>query len=166
MRETLRWNVNNGAFKYGAKKTVHKKQCPSPFPPPAAKTPRLEGAALLHLLPAVRHRRSRPHPSARATPWDPRAARSFAFAHAASEGELGLALQQCSRSCTASANQLQQQCTAKLRSPVPVGQTLVPSHGLCRAGLGRRWSRRSTYSELRHALHTARTRPPDIHTRP
>ena len=31
---------------------------------PAAKTPRLEGAAL-HLLPAARHRRSRPHPSAR-----------------------------------------------------------------------------------------------------
>ena len=49
---------------------------------PAAKTPRLEGAAL-HLLPAVRHRRSRPHPSARATPWDSRAARSFASAHAA-----------------------------------------------------------------------------------
>ena len=40
----------------------------SVLPPPTAKTPRLEGAALLHLLPAVRHRRSRPHPSARAIP--------------------------------------------------------------------------------------------------
>ena len=41
------------------KKTVHKKQCPSPFPPPAAKTPRLGVAP----LPAVRHRRSRPSPA-------------------------------------------------------------------------------------------------------
>ena len=59
-----------------------------------------------------------PVPSTRATPWDPRAARSFAFAHAACTrpgwgGDRGLAPQQCSRSCTASANQLQLQCTAK-----------------------------------------------------
>ena len=92
---------------------------------PAANTPRLEGAPL-HLC-------QRPATAAPArTPapvpflWDPRAAHSFAFAHAASEGERGLASQQRSRSCTPSANQLQLQCTAKLRSPVPVGQTRVP----------------------------------------
>ena len=59
----------------------------------------------------------------------------------ASEGERGLAPQQCSRSCTASANQLQLQCTAKTpHSPVPPRPVCdARSHGpFCRAALGRR----------------------------
>ena len=91
--------------------------------------------------------------------WDPRAARSFAFAHAASEGERGLASQQCSRSCTPSANQLQLQCTAKTPlagSPRPVCD--ARSHDPFAAPAS--GAAASTRSELRHALHTARARPP------
>ena len=97
--------------------------------------------------------------------WDPRAARSFAFAHAASEGELGFALQQCSRSCTPSANQLQLQCTAKTPlagSPRPVCD--ARSHDPFAAPVS--GAAASTRSELRHALHTARARPPGTRTAP
>ena len=79
-------------------------------------------------------------------------------------GDRGLAPQQCSRSCTASANQLQLQCTAKTHSPVPQTRVRGPSHGpFCRTALGRRSVPRS---ELRHALHTARARPPQTRTAP
>ena len=92
--------------------------------------------------------------------WDPRTARSFAFAHAASEGDRGLASQQRSRSCTASANQLQLQCTAKtpLAGSPPDPCATPRSHGPCVAPPS--GAAASPRSELRPALHTARARPP------
>ena len=112
------------------------RKCPPPSLP-AAKTPRLEGAAL-HLLPAARHR-SRPHPSAR-VPLGSARCSLICIRTRPVRGERGLASQQCSRSCTPSANQLQLQCTAKKptrRSP----QTRVRrplARPFCRASLGRR----------------------------
>ena len=107
-----RGNVKNGALK----KSAHF------LPLPAANTPRLEGAPL-HLCqrPATAAPARTPAPVpflgilallARLRSRTPRARKRI-------RGELGLASQQCSRSCTASANQLQLQCTAKTHSPVP-----------------------------------------------
>ena len=107
-----------------------------------------------------------PVPSTRATPWDPRAARSFAFAHAACTrpgGDRGLAPQQCSRSCTASANQLQLQCTAKTQSPVPPRPVCeAPRTALFAAPS----SGAAASPQRAAALHTARTRPPQTRTAP
>ena len=114
---------------------------PLSSPLPAAKTPRLEGAAL-HLLPAARHRRSRPHPSARVPLGSSRCSLVCVRTRRvhASEGDRGLAPQQRSRSCTASANQLQLQCTAKTPLPGPPDPCVTPrSHGpFRRTALGRR----------------------------
>ena len=130
---------------------------------PAAKTPRLEGAAL-HLLPAARHRRSRPHPSAR-VPLGSARCSLVCIRTRPVRGERGLASQQCSRSCTPSANQLQLQCTAKTPlagSPRPVCD--ARSHDPFAAPVS--GAAASTRSELRHALHTARARPPGTRTAP
>ena len=62
-------------------------------------------------------------------------------------------------------NQLQQQRTTKphaLAGPPPRLAFPVPSHALCRP----RSRSASTQSELRHALHTAHTRPPETSTAP
>ena len=74
-------------------------------------------------------------------------------------GTAGLARQQRSRSCTASAEQLQR-TTKRTRSHVPRPRRPVP-----RTDSARRprpaWTPQRPYSELRHALHTTRTRPPE-----
>ena len=127
------WGWGGGVRKKNPRGNVKsifsKKKCPPPFLLPAAKTPRLEGAAL-HLLPAARHRRSRPHPSARAIPLGSARCSLVCIRTRPVRGERGLASQQCSRSCTPSANQLQLQCTAKTPlagSPRPVCD--ARSHG-------------------------------------
>ena len=166
------------------KTALFKKKCPSPFPPPAAKTPRLEGAALLHLLPAVRHRRSRPHPSARATPWDSRAARSFASAHAACTRPRGNGDSRCAA--------VQQELHSE-RQPAPAAvHRKTPLAGsprrsdpcdplarpFCRTALGRRsvhpqraapcTAHRSykTSIDTPHLRRRAHSPPPPFHTNP
>ena len=73
-------------------------------------------------------------------------------------GTAGLARQQRSRSCTASGEQLQR--TQNARSHVPRPRRPVP-----RTDSARRpqpaWKPQCPHSELRHALHTSRARPPE-----
>ena len=111
-----------------------------------------------------------PVPSPRATPWDPRAARSFAFAHAActrpgwggGPGTRTAAVQQELHSERQPAPAAVHR--KKTDSPVPQTRVRGPSHGpFCRTVLG---SRSVPRSELCHALHTARTRPPETRTAP
>ena len=112
-----------------------------------------------------------PVPSPRATPWDPRAARSFAFAHAActrpgwggtGDSHRSSAAGAAQRAPTSSSCSAPQKPTR--RFPPPQTRVRGPSHGpFCRTPLGCRSVPRS---ELRHALHTARARPPQTRTAP
>ena len=77
-----------------------------------------------------------PVPSARATPWGPRAARSFASAHAAHASEGTGTRAAAAQQELHIAHQLQQQRAAKPTRRSPVGKTLVPPRTAisCRTG--------------------------------
>ena len=145
------------------KKTVHKKN--SVRPPFLPRPPRRRASAL-HLCqrsataaPARPQHPCHPLGSARCSLVCFRARR----VHASGVGGTG----DSHRSSAAGAAQrapTSSSCSApqKTHSPGPHTRVRGPSHGpFCRTALGRRSVPRS---ELRHALHTARTRPPETRT--
>ena len=101
-----------------------------------------------------------PVPSTRATPWDPRAARSFAFAHAACTRPRGTG--DSHRSSAAGAAQrapTSSSCSAPQKPRTrrfPPDPCATPARTAFFAALPS-GAAASTHSELRRAVHTART---------
>ena len=123
---------------------------------------------LLHLLPAVRHRRSRPHPSARAIPLGSARCSLVCVRARRVRGGTGArvaAVQQelhTERQPAPAAVHRKNPARRFPPSVRPVCDAL--SHGPFAAPPS--GAAASTRSELRHALHTARARPPGTRTAP
>ena len=151
-----RWCAGKKTERERQKRCFSKKRCPSPFPPPS-RPPRRRASKVRRCTFCQRPATTAPaRTPAPVSLWDPRAARSFASAHAPSEGN-----GDSRRSCAAGAAHrapTSSSCSApqKPHSPVPPDPCATPARTAFFAALPS-GAAASTHSELRRAVHTART---------